>query len=142
LRVPGSEPYRTLLVPELAVQTDQNQKFVLTVDAQNTVRVTPITIGAQFGLLRAVTKGLNGDEHVIVNGLLKARPGSKVQPTAGPIPGIDEALITGRLSTTRVVKPDAALDAATRPTTAPTTAPATQPVAIGIPTAAAGEVAR
>ena len=38
LRVPGSEPYRTLLVPELSVQTDQNSKYVLTVDAQNTVQ--------------------------------------------------------------------------------------------------------
>jgi RND family efflux transporter MFP subunit len=144
LRVPGSEPYRTLLVPELAVQTDQNQKYVLTVDAEDTVRITPITIGSQFGALRSVTKGLNGDEHIIVNGLLKARPGGKVKPQLAPMPGADES--AGTLSTTRVVEP------ATQPTTTTTrpapAAAATQPVAeasapwvIGV-AARAGEVGR
>jgi hypothetical protein len=118
VRVPGGPVYRTLLVPELSIQTDQNSKFVMTVDADNTVRVTPVTLGAQFGTLRAIRKGLNGEEHVIVNGLMKARPGSRVQPHEGPMPGADETI----LSTTRIVGPT------TVPTTGtPATMPATQP---------------
>ncbi len=118
LRVPGSEPYTTLLVPELSVQTDQNSKYVLTVDAQNTVHVTPIKIGAQFGSLRAVSSGLKGDERIIVNGLLKARPGGKVVPELKPMPGADDA----NLSTTRMVEPGT-----TRPSTAPVEPPTTAP---------------
>ena len=112
VRVPGGPVYRTLLVPELSIQSDQNSKFVMTVDGENTVRVTPVTLGAQFGTLRAISKGLNGEEHVIVNGLMKARPGGKVQPHEAPMPGADETM----LSTTRIVEP----------TTAPTTVPTTQ----------------
>jgi hypothetical protein len=119
LRVPGGPVYRTLLVPELSIQTDQNSKYVLTVDHENTVRVTPVTLGSQFGTLRAIAKGLSGDERVIVNGLLKARPGSKVQPEEAPMPGADETT----LSTTRIVEPTTS-PATTMPTTAPTAAPA------------------
>jgi RND family efflux transporter MFP subunit len=118
LRVPGGPVYRTLLVPELSIQSDQNSKFVMTVDAENTVRVTPVTLGAQFGTLRAISKGLTGDERVIVNGLMKARPGSKVQPHDAPMPGADETTF----STTRVVEPTIA------PTTAPTTQSSPTPV--------------
>lgn len=118
LRVPGGPVYRTLLVPELSIQTDQNSKFVMTVDKENTVQITPVTLGAQFGTLRSIVKGLNGDERVIVNGLMKARPGSKVQPQDAPMPGADEA----SLSTTRIVGPT------TEPSTATTQpAAATQP---------------
>jgi RND family efflux transporter MFP subunit len=129
LRVPGSEPYRTLLVPELAVQTDQNSKYVLTVDGDNVVRITPVTIGTQFGPLRAISKGLSGDERVIVNGLLRARPGAKVQPQMAPMPGAEAEM----LSTTRVVEPHDG------PTTAPATRPAATQPAAG---AGGGEVGR
>jgi hypothetical protein len=121
--------YRALLVPELSIQTDQNSKYVLTVDAENTVRITPVTLGSQFGSLRAIAKGLNGDERVIVNGLLKARPGSKVQPHEAPMPGADETT----LSTTRVIEP---AGAPAGPSSRPTTAPSTQPAG-SLPTAAA-----
>ena len=119
VRVPGGPVYRTLLVPELSIQTDQNSKFVMTVDAQNTVRVTPVTLGAQFGTLRSIVKGLTGEEHVIVNGLMKARPGGKVQPQLGPMPGADEA----QLSTTRIVEPTTAPSSTTMPATRPSATP-------------------
>lgn len=127
LRVPGSEPYRTLLVPELAVQSDQNSKYVLTVDAENTVRITPVTTGTQFGLFRAISKGLKGDERVIVNGLLKARPGLKVNPQLVPMPGADE--LSAALSTTRSVETGTNAPPATQPTTVPVAGPTTAPVA-------------
>jgi multidrug efflux pump subunit AcrA (membrane-fusion protein) len=121
LRVPGGPVHRALLVPELSIQSDQNSKYVMTVDAENTVRITPVTLGAQFGTLRAIVKGLNGDERVIVNGLMRARPGSKVEPQEAPMPGADEET----LSTTRIVEPATA--PSIRGAAAATTLPATQP---------------
>jgi hypothetical protein len=40
----------------------------------------PIEIGQMFDKLRAVVKGLAADERIIVDGLQKVRPGSKVSP--------------------------------------------------------------
>lgn len=69
-----------LLVPELAVQIDQNGKFVLVVNAENVVERRNITAGPALDGLRRVDGGLAGDESVIVNGLQRARPGAKVTP--------------------------------------------------------------
>jgi RND family efflux transporter MFP subunit len=123
VRVPGGPIYRALLVPELSIQSDQNSKYVMTVDAENTVRVTPVTLGTQFGTLRAISKGLTGEERVIVNGLMRARPGSKVQPHDAPMPGADQTAF----STTRVVEPTTA-PSANSPATMRATQPSPSPV--------------
>ena len=117
MRVPGAAPYRTLLVAESAIQSDQGQRYVLTLDANNTVGITNIRIGTAFGNLRAVTGGLKGDERIIVNGLLRARPGSVVDPKVGQMPGAEDA---ETLATTRVVDP-ANPGATTLPSSGPTT---------------------
>ena len=118
LLVPGAAPYRALLISEQAIQTDQNQKYVLTVDDKNTVRITPITLGFSFGGLRAVQSGLSVYDRVVVNGILRARPGATVDPQPGPMPGAQDA---ETYASTRAVMP------ATMPSTAPTAAPATRP---------------
>jgi RND family efflux transporter MFP subunit len=136
VRVPGAAPYRTLLVAESAVQNDQGKRFVLTLNAEDTVTRTYIEIGTLFGNLRAVTSGLNGEERIIVNGLLRARPGGKVKPEVGPMPGGTDA---ETIATTRVVEPTG-LGATTQPTTAPATQPSsdqgepasTAPVRVGV----------
>ena len=78
VRIPGSGRYETLLVPDSAVTTDQNQKLLLVVGAEDTVQPRPVTLGALFGEFRAVESGLRLDDRVVVNGLLHARPGAKV----------------------------------------------------------------
>jgi RND family efflux transporter MFP subunit len=105
LRIPGSAPYRTLLVSQAAVQADQGQHHVLTLDADNVVKITPVKLGSAFGALRAIESGLTGNERVIVNGLLRARPGGTVTPTEAPMPGADDA---AGLATTREVMPTTA----------------------------------
>lgn len=120
VRIPGAAPYRALLVAEAAIQSDQNQKYVLTVDDADTVHITPVTPGSAFGNMRAITDGLTGGERVIVNGMLRARPGSPVKPTEGPMPGGQDL---------RWFTPDGR-----PPTTAPaTTAPATTSPARRVP---------
>jgi RND family efflux transporter MFP subunit len=81
VRVPASPPAEALLVPDLAVGTEQARKFVLTVNAENTVVPKYVTLGpvTKDGL-RVIKDGLAPDDRVIVNGLMRARPGQKVTP--------------------------------------------------------------
>jgi RND family efflux transporter MFP subunit len=90
VRVPASPLAETLLVPDSAIGTEQARKFVLTVNSENTVVPKYVTPGqvTPDGLL-AIKDGLAPDDRVIVNGLLRARPGQKVTPQeqgAAPAP--------------------------------------------------------
>ena len=85
LRVPGSAPYRATLVADEAVGADQAARFVMVVDAENMVHYRPVTVGGVFDGLRAV-RGVRPDEWVIVTGLQRARPNTKVDPKRAPMP--------------------------------------------------------
>jgi RND family efflux transporter MFP subunit len=80
IRVPGSPAYSGLLVPEVAIGTEQVRKYLLTVDADGTVRQKFVTLGQAVGPLRMIKDGIAADDRVIVNGLMRARPGQKVTP--------------------------------------------------------------
>jgi RND family efflux transporter MFP subunit len=84
-RVRGAvgSPSPRLLVPERAVGADQQGRYVLVVNDKDVVEYRPITPGTKFEGLRVVERGLKGDEWVVVNGLLRARPGAKVDPQRG-----------------------------------------------------------
>ncbi len=78
--VPGSPEYEALLVPDAAIGTEQVRKFVYVVDAQDTVQQKYIEIGTLQGRMRVVKSGLEASDRVIVNGLMRARTGTKVTP--------------------------------------------------------------
>lgn len=80
LRVPGSPRYTALLVPDAAIGTEQIRKFVYVVDAENIVRQKYLELGTLQGTLRVVRSGLDENDRVVVNGLMRARPGTKVTP--------------------------------------------------------------
>jgi RND family efflux transporter MFP subunit len=81
IRVPASPPYEALMLPDVAIGTEQARKYVLTLKPDNTVVLTYVTLGQLVpGDLRAIKDGLKPDDRVIVNGLLRARPGQKVTP--------------------------------------------------------------
>jgi multidrug efflux system membrane fusion protein len=83
-RVPAGPPAETLLVPAVAVSSDQGQKFVLVVNQQSMVEVRPIKAGRQHGAMVAVAEGLTPQDRVIVSGLLMARPGIQVEVVDAP----------------------------------------------------------
>ena len=88
VRVPGSPPYEAMLLPDAAIGTEQTRKFVLTVNADNTVVSKYVTLGQTTAdNLRVIKDGLGPDDRVIVNGLLRARPGQKVTPQEEGKPG-------------------------------------------------------
>ena len=70
------------MVPDVAIGTEQVRKFVLVVDGENVARPKFVTLGPVMDGLRVVTAGLDPDDRVIVNGLMRVRPGVKVAPQA------------------------------------------------------------
>ena len=68
------------VIPQYAVQEGQQGKFVLVVDANNTVKSRSITTGRRLGPLWVVTAGLNSGDKIIVEGLQKVRSGTEVTP--------------------------------------------------------------
>jgi len=85
LRLPTSSSKATLLVPDSAVSTDQSRKLVMTVAADGTVVPKPVEVGPLNDGLRVISGGLSPNDKVIINGLMRARPGGKVTPQAGTI---------------------------------------------------------
>ena len=80
VRVPGSPAYPALLIPDGAIASEQARKYVLVVDAENTAQQRYVTTGALDGGLRVVKDGLKPEDRIIVNGMMRARPGTKVTP--------------------------------------------------------------
>ena len=79
VRIAPAPPKTSLLVPEAAIGAEQVRKFVLVVDAQNVARPKYVTLGPVIDGLRVVS-GLGPEDNVVVNGLMRARPGVKVTP--------------------------------------------------------------
>jgi multidrug efflux pump subunit AcrA (membrane-fusion protein) len=52
------------------------------VDGENTVQQKYVTLGQLDNGLRVILKGIEASDRVIVNGLMRARPGIKVTPIA------------------------------------------------------------
>lgn len=85
VRVPGSEPYEAVLLPETAIVTDQSQKIALVVADDGTVGVKILRVGPSYDGMRIIREGLAPTDKVVINGLLRARPGSKVTAQMGTI---------------------------------------------------------
>jgi RND family efflux transporter MFP subunit len=86
IRVPGSPEYDALLIPDAAIITDQSRKMVMTVDGEGNVLPKIVRPGpSQPGGLRIVRQGLEPGDRIVINGLIRARPGAKVTPKDGAI---------------------------------------------------------
>jgi RND family efflux transporter MFP subunit len=79
IQVPAGPPTEALLIADAAIGTEQVRKFVLVVDGENVARAKFVTLGPVVDGLRVVA-GVAANDRVIVNGLLRARPGTKVTP--------------------------------------------------------------
>ncbi len=85
IRVPSTAPHEALVIPEAAVLTDQSRKIVMTVAEDGTVGAKMITLGPVSEGLQVVTSGISAADKVIINGVMRARPGAKVTPQPGSI---------------------------------------------------------
>ena len=71
---------RSVMVPEIAVGTDQGVRYVLVAGAGGVVEYRPVTLGAKAGPWRVVTEAVRPGERVVLPGLPGLRPGMKVEP--------------------------------------------------------------
>ena len=78
VRLVGTEQRPVTLIQDQAVGTDQDRKFVLVLKPDSSVEYRPVTLGRLVDGLRAVNSGLAPGENVVINGLLRVRPGMKV----------------------------------------------------------------
>ena len=86
IRVPGSPPHTALLIPDAAIGAEQARKYVLVVDDAGVARQRYVIPAQLDGDLRVIKDGLNASDRVIVNGLMRARPGVKVAVEEKKIP--------------------------------------------------------
>ena len=80
VRVPLDEQQGALLVPSVALGSDQAGRYVLVVNKDNVVEQRKVETGQVEGELRVIDSGLKPDDRVVVAGLLRAIPGQKVDP--------------------------------------------------------------
>lgn len=80
LRIIGSGEYEALLLPDEAILSDQARKIVLVVDDDGLVDARVVELGPLHRGLRVIRSGITADDNIIVNGVLRARPGGQVAP--------------------------------------------------------------
>jgi len=92
IRIAMAPSAEALLVPDTAIGTEQVKKLVYVLDADDVARPRYVTLGRLVDGLRIIKSGLKANDRVVINGLMRVRPGAKVTPqvgaiaTAGPVP--------------------------------------------------------
>ena len=79
--VESKESKSAILIPQSALQVDQQGTFVLIVDGQSKVQVRRVTTGQSKGANVIVNDGLQEGDMVITQGVQKVRPGQVVSAT-------------------------------------------------------------
>lgn len=85
LRVPIGRPARVLLLPAAAVVPDQSRQVVMTVSQDGTIVSKAVETGGLNRGLRVIRGGLAPTDRVVIDGLVRVRPGVKVTPEAGTV---------------------------------------------------------
>ncbi|SDR48930.1 RND family efflux transporter, MFP subunit [Rhizobiales bacterium GAS191] len=86
VRILGAALHRGILLPEEAFATDQDRRIVYVVGADNKITAKTVRMGPHIDGYRVVRDGLSGDETVVVNGLMRVRPGVVVDPQMTNLP--------------------------------------------------------
>ena len=80
VRIPIGETPDALLIPETALNSDQGGTYVLVVGPDNVVQQRKVETGQAVDTRRVIANGLGADDRVVVDGMLRAIPGQKVEP--------------------------------------------------------------
>lgn len=128
IRLPLGQSAPTVLVPDAAISYNQLGPYVLTVNSDNVVSQTQIVLAQlQADGLRAVAGGLKPSDRIVINGIQRAVPGSKVQVEQGKIVATAAPVDDG---TKPLAKPAGTAPATPAPApAAPSTPPAPAPAA-------------
>jgi multidrug efflux system membrane fusion protein len=85
VRVPIGLPELALLLPAAAVVPDQSRQVVMTVASDGTIMPKPVEIGGLHHGLRVIRGGLGATDTVVIDGIVRVKPGAKVTQAAGTI---------------------------------------------------------
>jgi len=77
VRIPWN-PHTALLVPDVALASDQGGRYVLVVNKDNVVEQRSVEVGQLIGDLRVIGSGIAKEDHIVVGGIMRAIPGQKV----------------------------------------------------------------
>jgi RND family efflux transporter MFP subunit len=76
----GSAEYAAILIDDAAVNTDQNQKYVLLLGPNNQIEYRRVKLGRIIDGLRIVREGLKAGDVIVVSGAQRVHPGVTVAP--------------------------------------------------------------
>jgi RND family efflux transporter MFP subunit len=85
-----------VLIDDKAVGTHQGQRFVLVVNESNVLDYRPVTVGARYGELRSIQSGLAPTDRIVINGLMRVRPGAVITPIEVPMPAVAGTALPSR----------------------------------------------
>lgn len=80
IRLEAGAKRQVILIPEIAIGSQQGQKYVYTINDKNEAMMTIVTLGEVRDGFQVVEKGLSATDRIVVNGLLRVRPGVVVKP--------------------------------------------------------------
>jgi RND family efflux transporter MFP subunit len=83
---------KLMLVPEIAIGSQQQQKFVYVIaekDGKSIAEFRPVVVGPVREIegvrMQVIRSGLAPTDRFVVNGVLRVRPGAEVKPTEQPL---------------------------------------------------------
>ena len=79
VRLPFGDPRSALLIPERAIGSDQGNKFVYVVEADDVIEQRAVSLGFLRDGLRVVDAGLSDGDRVVTSGLNRIRAGMTVR---------------------------------------------------------------
>jgi RND family efflux transporter MFP subunit len=94
LRLAASAPQTALLVPDASVTTDQSRRLVMTVSNDGKVVGKAVEPGPLVDGLRVIRSGLSASDRIIIDGLMRSRPGSAVTTQDGRIEAQDSKVVS------------------------------------------------
>jgi RND family efflux transporter MFP subunit len=93
IQIAISAPAEALLVPDVAIATEQVRKFVYVLSKDDVANPKYVTLGPLVDGMRVIASGLDANDTVVVNGLLRVRPGLKVAPESASAGGGKETVV-------------------------------------------------
>ncbi len=92
ISIPGSGNHQAVLIPDEAIGSDQDRRIVYVVGPGNKISIKAIRPGPKVDGYRVVRRGLSGDETIVVDGIVRARPGAAVTPEPTTLPPVAASL--------------------------------------------------
>lgn len=87
IRLQIGAPHKVVLIADRALGTDQGQKYIYVINDKNEAVYRAVKLGPLHDGLRVIEQGLKPGERIVVTGLQRVRPGTKVDPKTVDMPG-------------------------------------------------------